>query len=72
MTRLSFAQLDALERAIISRRRVAITRQGREIVILPRALRTAGRTELLDAVHPSTGDSLTIDLEDVDSVEVVG
>ena len=68
---LSPSQYDILERAIVQSRRVAILRNGTELVVLPLRLRIVTGREALDARHPSTGDRLTVFLDDLDSVESV-
>lgn len=72
MTRLTPAQYDALERAIIDRRRIVVHRRGTEYVLLPDRLRADGRTELLEAIHPATGERLTLVLDELDDVHPVG
>jgi hypothetical protein len=72
MPQLSTQQYDALERAIVDQRRIAVTRSGnREVVIVPRALRLIGGRERIDATHPTTGDRLTIYLDEIVRFEVV-
>jgi len=68
---LSPSQYDILERAIVQSRRVAILRNGTELVVLPLRLRIVTGREALDARHPSTGDRLTVFLDDLDGVESV-
>ena len=72
MPHFSPQQYDALERAIIDGRRIAIYRSGdREVVIVPRALRLIGGRERIDATHPTTGDRISIYLDDIVDFEVV-
>lgn len=71
MAQLTTSQYDALERAITDGRRIAVYRRGTEYVVIPTRLRlTAGR-EALEALHPTTGEHLTLYLDDLESIEVV-
>ena len=63
---------DALERAIANGGRLAIYRRGTEYVVVPERLRLLGGREAVECVHPTTGDHLTLYLDEVDSFEVVG
>jgi hypothetical protein len=71
MAQLSPAQYDALERAIADRRRIAVYRRGTEFIVLPTALRLREGRELVEAVHPTTGDRLMLYVDEMDSFEVV-
>jgi len=73
MAHFSPRQYDVLERAIVDRTRIAIYRSGdREVVIVPRSLRVVGGRERIDATHPTTGDPISIYLDEVVDFEVVG
>lgn len=65
------AEYDALERAILDGRRIAVRRQRREIVVVPLRLfmRTGG--EAIEARHPTTGETMIIGLEEIEALEVV-
>jgi hypothetical protein len=71
MAQLTTTQYDALESAITAGRRIAVYRRGTEYVVIPTRLRLLGGREALEATHPTTGDFLTIYLDDVESFEVV-
>jgi len=72
MPSFSTRQYDALERAIIDGKRVSIYRSGkREVVVLPRRLRVAGGREIIEATHPTTGDSLDIAVDEIERFEVL-
>lgn len=71
MAHLSPQQYDRLERAIADGRRIVVSRAGREIVVVPRALHLRGGREEIEARHPTTGDRVIIAIEDMDSFEVV-
>lgn len=69
--RLTHAQYEALERAITEGRRIVVTRRGTEFVVVPLRLRTVTGREVLDARHPTTGDSLTLVLDELDQLEPI-
>jgi hypothetical protein len=71
MPSLTHVQYEVLERAIAAGRRVAVVRRGTELVVLPERLRVVTGREALDARHPSTGDTLTLFLDELDAVEPV-
>jgi hypothetical protein len=65
-------QYDALERAIVDGKRVAIQRSGRrEVVAIPKRLRVTTGRELIEAMHPTTGDRLEIYVDEIERFEVV-
>jgi hypothetical protein len=70
-SRLTHAQYEALERAITEGRRIVVTRRGTEFVVVPLKLRTVTGREVLDARHPTTGDSLTLVLDELDRLEPI-
>jgi hypothetical protein len=68
---LNHQQYDLLERAIINGRRIAAYRRGTEYVVVPTGLRIISGREAVDATHPTTGDKITLYLDEMDSFEVV-
>jgi len=72
VTQLSAAQYDALERAIADRRRLSVWRRGSEFLIVVDRLRVTGGREALEAHHPTTGDQLTLYIDELEGIEVVG
>jgi hypothetical protein len=72
LTQLTPSQDDALERAIANGRRLAVWRRGTEFVIVVDRLRVAGGREALEAHHPTTGDRLTLYIDELEGIEVVG
>jgi antitoxin (DNA-binding transcriptional repressor) of toxin-antitoxin stability system len=73
MTQLTHEQYDMLERAVIRGTRVAVFRKGRpESLIVPLSLHLRDGREAIEARHPTTGHDLTIYLDDVERIEVVG
>ena len=71
MKEWSHRQYDMLERAILSGERIAAYRRGTEYVIVPTRLRMISGREAVDATHPTTGDQITIYLDEMESFEVV-
>jgi hypothetical protein len=72
MTSLSPDEYDILERAISDGRRIAVTRRGAsELVVVPRGLRIVGAREVLDVTHPTTGDRLSLFVDELEALEVV-
>src|SRR5690606_21522655 len=56
---------------VMEGRRIALVRRGTEIVVTPRRLRTSCGRAVLDAVHPTTGDLLEFQLDEVADCEVL-
>ena len=71
MAQLSHADYDALERAILDGRRIVAWRRGTEYVLVPTELRLHGGREAIEARNPTTGDQMTIFLDELDAIEVV-
>lgn len=64
-------EVDRLERAIDEERRIRIRRRGTEYVIVPQALRGEGSTEVIVAVHPTTGEEMRFRLDELDEFPVI-
>ena len=71
LTQLNSAQYDSLERAISDGRRLSVWRRGTEFVIVVDRLRVTGGREALEAHHPTTGDALTLYIDELEAIEVV-
>ena len=71
MAELTHLQYDALERAISDGRRVAVYRRGTEYIVVPTGLRVVGGRESISALHPTTGESITLFVDEVDSIDVL-
>ena len=63
--------LEALERAVRERRRVALRRRGTEHVVVAERLETSGRDELLQGRLPMTGELLGFRLRDLETFAVL-
>ncbi|MGH7719579.1 MAG: hypothetical protein ACREON_12150 [Gemmatimonadaceae bacterium] len=71
MAQLTHEQYDALERAIIEGRRIAIYRRGTEYVVTPRSLLLREGREVIEANHPTTGESMSFFIDQVDTIQVI-
>jgi len=71
MAQLTHEQYDRLERAISIGQRIAVYRRGTEYVVIPQRLRVDQGRESIEAQNPTTGDHLTLYLDELDSIEVV-
>src|SRR5207247_9964771 len=69
--RLTPDALDALERAVRERRRVALRRRGTEYVVVAEGLNTLGRDEALEGRLPMTGELLAFPLHELESFAVL-
>ena len=72
ITQLTSAQYDALERAIADGRRLSVWRRGTEFVVVVDRLRLNDVREALEAHHPTTGERLTLFIDELEGIEVVG
>ena len=70
MAHLSPRDFDRLERAVMDGQRVALVRQGREIIVVPLRLYVREGREVIEARHPTTGDLITSAIEDLDKAEL--
>jgi hypothetical protein len=68
---LTHKQYDILERAILGGTRISAFRRGTEYVVVPTRLRVISGREAVQATHPTTGDEITLYLDEMDSFEVV-
>ncbi len=71
ITQLNVAQYDALERAIRDRKQLSVWRNGTEFMIIVDRLRVTGGREALETRHPTTGDQLTLYIDELEGIEVV-
>ena len=71
MAHLSPRDYDQLERAVMNGKRIALVRQGRDVVVIPLRLFMRDGREVIEARHPTTGDLITRVIEDLDAVEFV-
>jgi hypothetical protein len=72
MSQLTTDEYDRLEAAVSRGNRIAVFRRGTEYIVIPLSLGMRDGREVIDARNPTTGDQLTIYVDEVDSIEVVG
>lgn len=63
---------DVLERAVARGSRLAITRHGRQWIIVAQRLVVERGREVLQARHPSTGEPVVFVVDDIERIEAVG
>ncbi len=71
MAELTHAQYELLERAVVNGQRIAVYRRGTEYIVVPERLALRGRREAIEARNPTTGDHLTLYIDELDALEVV-
>lgn len=69
MPQLTHDQYDRLERAVSRSLRIAVSRRGSEFILVPLAMRVQDGREVIEARNPSTGDAMTLFVDELDSVE---
>ena len=72
MTQLTHDEYDRLERAVVRGQRIAVYRRGTEYIVIPLVLRTSAGRELIEAQNPTTGDTMSLYLDELEAIEVVG
>lgn len=71
MADLSPNEYDILERAITDGRRLSVYRRGTEYIVIPTRIFLLDGREAIEARHPTTGDRITLRIDDIDSFEVI-
>lgn len=71
MAQLSTKQYDELERAVRDGARVAVMRRGTEYLVVPLSVGMRGGREAISARNPTTGDSMVLFIDDIESFVVV-
>ena len=71
MAELTHAQYEMLERAVLNGHRIVVYRRGTEYLVIPDRIAIHGRREAIEARNPTTGDRLTLYLDEVDAIEAV-
>lgn len=62
---------DSLENAISRGQKIAVSRRGNEFIVVPSRLRVEGGREAIDSVHPTTGEKITVYVDEISNFEVV-
>jgi len=71
MTQLTHDDYDRLERAVVRGQRIAVNRRGTEYIVIPLSLKSRDGREFIDARNPTTGDTLSLFLDELASIEPV-
>lgn len=71
MAQLTHQQYDQLERAVLDGTRVSIYRRGTEYIVVPLRIGLRGPDEIIEARNPTTGDTITLKLGEIDSIDFV-
>lgn len=71
MAQLTVSEYDDLERAVRDGKKVSVMRRGTEYVIVPLAVKLRSGKEAIEARNPTTGDSMVIFVDDIESFVVL-
>jgi hypothetical protein len=72
MTQLNSEQFDRLERAVARKQRIVVHRRGTEYVVVPLGLANRNGRDVIDTRNPTTGDLLSLFIDEIEAIEVVG
>ncbi|MGH7679765.1 MAG: hypothetical protein ACRENU_14950 [Gemmatimonadaceae bacterium] len=68
---LTYRQYDALESAVARGLRIAVQRRGTEYIVIPLSLGVRLGREVIEARNPTTGDSMSLFIDEVESLETL-
>ena len=71
MAQLTHDEYERLERAVLHGQRIVVYRRGTEYVLVPLALSARGGRDVIEARNPTTGDRLSLAVDELDSIEMV-
>jgi hypothetical protein len=71
VAQLTHEQYDRLERAVTRGQRIVVFRRGTEYIVIPLALQNRDGREVIDARNPTTGDRLSLYLDELEGIELV-
>ena len=71
MAQLTHDEYERLEHAVAHGQRIVVYRRGTEYVLVPLALTVRGGRELIEARNPTTGDALSLAVDELDSIQLV-
>lgn len=72
MAQLNHDDYERLERAVSDGRRIAVFRRGTEYIVIPISLVTSSGRESIMTRNPTTGDTMSLFLDELESFEVLG
>ena len=71
MAQLTHDEYERLEREVARGQRIIVYRRGTEYVVVPLALGVRAGREVIEARNPTTGDAMSLVVEELDSIEMV-
>ena len=71
MAQLNHEQYERLERAVARGDRIVVKRRGTEFVLVPLALVFRAGREVIESRNPTTGDALSLYIDELDSIDPV-
>lgn len=71
MAQLNHEQYERLERAVTRGDRIIVKRRGTEFVLVPLALVYRAGREVIESRNPTTGDALSLYLDELDSIDLI-
>ena len=71
MAQLTHDDYERLERAVTHGHRIVVYRRGTEYIVVPLALKVRGGREVIETRNPTTGDVMSLAVEELDSIEMV-
>jgi hypothetical protein len=71
MAQLTYEQYSQLENAVTRGLRVVVQRRGTEYIVIPLALLSRDGREAIEARNPTTGDSMSLFIDELDSIEPI-
>jgi hypothetical protein len=71
MAQLNHEQYERLERAVARGERIVVKRRGTEFVLVPLALVSRAGRDVIESRNPTTGDALSLYLDELDSIDLV-
>jgi hypothetical protein len=71
MAQLTYEQYSRLETAVTRGQRIVIQRRGSEYIVIPLALSSRNGREVIEARNPTTGDAMSLFVDELDSLELI-
>lgn len=64
-------QYDLLEHAIAAGTRISAYRRGTEFIVVPKRLKMIRNREAMESTHPTTGETIVLYLDELDTIQAV-
>jgi hypothetical protein len=71
MPQLTHDQYNLLERALARGERIVAYRRGTELVVVPLSLEVRGGREVIETRNPTTGDHISLFVDELDAIEAI-